>query len=391
MSESVRKRIAIVSNTSWSIYNFRLSLIRFLKEQGFHVHVIAPKDRFSARLVSEGISYHNLFLDNYSINPFKDIQTTRQLSKIYKEYNFDFVIHYTIKLNIYGSYAAQSRGIPSIAITTGLGHLFSFKNSLVRQIVRLLYVQGCRMSKEVGFLNESDREEFIRKKIVQRSKTFVLPSEGIDLEYFSPINGDNYNRKTKTFLFAGRVLWEKGVGEFKEAAERILKIHPDFKFQILGFVDPSNPNAIPFEKLESWQNSGIIEYLGETEDIRPFLRNVDCVVFPSYYREGISRILLEAASMAIPIITTDNVGCRDVVAHNKSGYLCKPKDVDDLVDKINLFVALDSEDKTAMGQYGRELVSSKFDIEIVNQHYLNLINKYIPQSAENEIKSSVKS
>lgn len=378
MSERRTYKIAIVSNTSWSIYNFRLELIRYLKQLGFEVHVIAPKDRFSAKLVSEGISYHGLFLDNYSINPLKDLRTIRQLRKTYRKYKFDFIIHYTIKPNIYGSYAAMRNRIPSIAITTGLGHLFSFKNGFIQKFIRLLYVQGCKMSKQIGFLNEPDREVFIQNRIVDQKKTFLLPGEGVDTDYFELVPQTNYERPSRTFLYAGRVIWEKGVGEFVEAATKILKDEPDCKFQVLGFVDPVNPNAVPYETITKWQKEGIIEYLGETEDVRPYLKNSDCVVFPSYYREGVSRLLLEAASMGIPIITTDNVGCRDVVEHNKNGFLCKAQDAEDLAIHIKRFISLSPDDKKSMGHYGRNLVKKKYSIELVNRHYFELIQQYLP-------------
>jgi len=369
-----KKRIAFVSNTSWSVYNFRLGLIKHLKNLGHDVSIIAPQDNFSAKLVSEGFTFHHIYTNNYSTNPFHDLKTLLQLRKIYKKNNFDFIFHYTIKPNIYGTLAARWCNIPSVAITTGLGRLFTYNNIIVKKFSKILYQIAARYSKQVWFLNERDLNIFITKGITSKEKTFLLPSEGIDLQKFQPDTNRSIEQKQLTFLFAGRIIWDKGVKEYITAAKIIKEKYPNINFQMLGFVDPSNPNSVPYKYIQEWQRKNVITYLGETEDVRPFLNETSCLIFPSFYNEGISRILLEAAAMAKPIITTDNVGCRDVVKDNYNGFICQPKDIDDLVNKIERFIKLPSEEKIQMGKNGRKVVLKNFDESIIIQKYIDYLN-----------------
>ena len=259
-----------------------------------------------------------------------------------------------------------------MAITTGLGRLFTYNNRIVNKFSKILDQIAARYSKQVWFLNERDLNIFIDKGITTKEKTFLLPSEGIDLQKFQPSTINPNPDKTITFLFAGRIIWEKGIKEYVTAAKIIKEKYSNTKFQLLGFVDPSNPNSVPYQDIQDWQRKNIITYLGETEDVRPFLNKSTCLIFPSFYNEGISRILLEAAAMAKPIITTDNVGCRDVVKDNLNGFICHPKDIEDLVAKIEKFIKLSSEEKKEMGKNGREVVLKNFDESIIIQKYIDL-------------------
>ena len=369
------KTIAIVSNTSWSVYNFRLGLIRRLKELGYEVLVIAPKDNFSTKLIAEGFSYINLYVDNYGTNPFREFKTLRQLHKIYRENKIDLIFHYTIKPNIYGSLAAAWCKIPSIAVTTGLGHLFAYKNPVVKFMAINFYRLTASLSKEIWFLNESDRAVFIKKKIVKPEKTFLLNSEGVDIQWFKPKRKNVHSSRKIKFLFAGRIIWDKGLKEFAEAASYLKSRYPDVVFQLLGFVDLANPNAVSIQQIELWQKQKIINYLGETGDVRPFMEEADCLIFPSFYKEGISRILLEASSMAIPIITTNNVGCKEIVEDGYNGLLCAPKDSADLIAKIERFLKMTRDERHQMGLNGRKKVIQEFDEELVIKQYLNMISK----------------
>jgi glycosyltransferase involved in cell wall biosynthesis len=371
-------KIAIVSNTSWSVYNFRLGLIRDWRQKGIEVIVIAPKDGFSAKLISEGFTYEHVALDNYGVNPFQELLTIRALRQIYKRHKVDFVFHYTIKPNIYGTIAARLCGIPSIAVTTGLGHLFTFKNGMVHLATLSLYRFAAWLSKEVWFLNEDDLQIFLQKRVVSPQKTHLLPSEGINTEWFAPLDFEVAQPKEKTvFLFAGRLLKDKGVVELAEAAAAIRKRYPSAEFRLLGFIDPTNPNSVTAEQIHRWQQHDILRYMGETTDVRKAIDECDCLVFPSYYREGISRILLEAASMGKPIITSDNVGCREVVEHEYNGFLCRPRDSQDLANVIQRFLSLSPQERQKMGQNGRAKVMEAFDEKIILQHYWRTITHYL--------------
>ena len=366
--------ILLVANTSWSIYNFRLGLIRYLKNEGYKISVIAPRDRFTSKLIAEGIQCYDLKMNNYGTNPFGDLKLMIQLIKLYKKIKPQLIFHYTIKPNIYGSIAAGVCAIPSIAVTTGLGHLFKFSNIFVRWITRFAYRIAAWLSDEVWFLNANDRDIFVYKHIVRLSKTRVLKGEGINLDWFS-LNDEKDYAKHK-FLFAGRLIWDKGVREYIKAAAVIKETYPNAEFEIVGFVDENNPNSVPFNYILEWQNKGVIKYLGETSDIRQYLKETTCFVFPSYYREGISRVLMEAAAMETVIITTDNVGCRDLVDDKKNGFLIPPNNIDSLVQAVHRFLELKIEDRLIMAKRGRMKMDHEFNEKNVIQEYMNKIEKY---------------
>lgn len=384
----LQNKIVLVSNTSWSLYNFRLGLIRELNKKGYAVTVVAPRDSFTSKLIAEGISYKELYIKNYSINPFDDLKIIFQLSKIYRQIKPQLIFHYTIKPNIYGSIAAYFSRIPSISVTTGLGHLFEFKNFVVRWITLFLYRVAAFMNKELWFLNENDRDVFVYKRIVRAKKAKVIKGEGIDTVWFTPRRSKNYNG-VQRFLFAGRLIWDKGVKEFVEAAKIIKKEYPNTRFEMIGFIDQSNPKAVAYEHIAEWQKQKVIRYLGETTDIRPYISKASCLVFPSYYREGISRILMEAASMETPIITTDNVGCRDLVEDGITGFLSEPRNVGDLVAKIKSFLAMENEDKYVMGKLGRKRMVKNFEENLIISEYLKTIESFLPLSSNKTRKDVI--
>ncbi len=360
MHPNKKYKIAFVSNTAWSMYNFRLGIIKELKEMGHEVVVIAPKDTFTAQLISEGVSFRHIPLSSYGTNIWVELKTLFKFIRLYREQDFDLIFHYTIKPNIYGTIAAALTRTPSIIITTGLGHFLNFKNTLAGIFTLNLYRLAGRWAKEVWFLNKDDKSIFLSKGITDEKKSRLLNGEGINTTWYQP-NGYVKKDKVIRFLFAGRVIWEKGIGEFVAAAKEIKKSYGNVEFQVLGFIDPANPNAVTYEQIVKWQKDNAIRYLGEATDVRPFLEQCDCLVFPSYYREGLSRILMEAASMERPIITTDNVGCKEVVEDGVNGFLVAKNDVGDLVEKIKKFLELSFEEKEKMGRAGREKVIRNFE------------------------------
>ena len=368
MSNIAAERIAFVSNTSWSVYNFRIEIIRYLQAQGHEVFVIAPKDNYSGKLIAEGVHYIPIQLNNYGINPLLDLSYTGALYKKYRHFRFNRIYHYTIKPNIYGSLAAYLAQVnESTIVVTGLGKMFLFKSRLSNFLSRALYRIACSCADKIWFLNVHDRGKFIEEKICSSNKTQILPSEGINTQKFRPVakNESNITR----FLFAGRLIRPKGIYQYLTAASIMRKRFPNTRFEVIGFIDESNPESIQYDEILEWQNAGIMRYLGSTEDVRPYIQRADCLVFPSFYQEGLSRILLEAASMATPIITTDQVGCRSVIKHNTTGFLCEPRNIDDLVKHLEIFLALDYDDKVLMGRKARELVKKQFDVELIKPYY----------------------
>lgn len=367
------EKIAFVSNTSWSLYNFRVDVIRHFVRGGFEVYCIAPKDHYSTKLIAEGAHFIPLKLENYSVNPIDDLYLIGQLWRLYRRHHFDHIFHYTIKPNIYGSIIARLLRLPHhVAITTGLGRLFRFSNILVNMLSVLLYRIASRAADEVWFLNEKDKKTFVDKKIVKIEKTRILPSEGIDTLKFRPF-GIKKNTPIIRFLFAGRLLRDKGIELFVHAARELRKNHKHLRFEVLGYIDERNPNSISHIKIKEWQQAGYIKYLGSTEDVRPFLERADCVVFPSYYQEGVSRILLEAASMATPIISSDQNGCIDIVKDGKNGFVCRKNDLASLNFSLRQFINLDKEERMIMGQSGRRLVKENYDISKIVEIYENSV------------------
>jgi len=330
------RRIALVSNSSWYTYNFRLGLLRRLRDMGAEVYVISPHDHSSTRLIAEGFHFVQLPIAVYGTNPLREWRGILQLISIYRKYRFDFLFHYTAKPNIYGTLAAWWCGIPSIAITTGLGLMREEGWSFSKWIVLQLYRFAGLLSRQVWFLNRDDQHFFEERGIVGQHKSFLLPSEGVDIQWFRP-PGESQEHKPLRFLYAGRIVWSKGMKEFYEAALHFHRQGANCCFHLVGFIVPDHPDAVSFDLVQEWQRQGIVRFHGETEDIRPFLAETDCVVLPSFFGEGVPRILLEAAAMAKPIITTDSVGCREVVEHGVNGLLCRPKDTQHLIQTIELF------------------------------------------------------
>lgn len=373
------KKIILASNTSWYIYNLRLGVIKHLQSQGCEIIVIAPKDDFSELLIKEGCTYFNIDIDNKGTNPIADIKFYFALKHLYKQIKPDFVFHYTIKPNIYGSYAANAHKIPSVAIVSGAGHAFIKKN-LVNALVKKMYAFAAKKSLGVWFVNKDDQEQFTQAGIVPVTKTKVLPGEGINLAYFNrntayPKHDDN----SLVFLLTARLLWDKGVGVYADAARIVKTKHPNAQFWLLGFLDAQNPSAIEKEQIDAWHNEGIINFLGSTTDVKSYLEKVDCYILPSHYREGVPRSLLEAASMCIPIITTNNVGCKEVVDDGVNGFLCNKRDVGDLVNKIEKMIAIGKEKREQIGLKGRQKVEREFDEKLVVKYYSDILKTIFNQ------------
>ena len=373
--------ILIVSNTSWYLHNFRLGLIISLIERGNQISTLAPEDDFSCKLKKTGCHHIHLEMDNKGLNPISDLWMNKKLSEQYREINPDLILHYTIKPVLYGSLAAGKLGIPFINNITGLGTAF-IKENWVTWLVKRLYRLSQKNADHIFFQNADDRELFSTEKLIPEDvPQEVIPGTGINTDHFNlqPYPENN----PVTFLLIARMLWDKGVGEFVEAARKVRLQFDDVRFQLLGFLDVSNRTAISCEQMQVWGNEGIIEYLRETDDVRPYIRAAHCVVLPSY-REGLPRTLLEAAAMGRPIITTDVTGCREVVEHGANGYLCKPRDANDLAQKIIDMVKLSIEERREMGLKGREKIERGFSERVTVARIIEIINRLIDKSEDSK-------
>jgi glycosyltransferase involved in cell wall biosynthesis len=369
-------KVAVVLNTSWNIYNFRLNFIKSLIAEGHEVHTIAPVDDYTHFLREIGCIHHNVKMDSRGANPIKDLGLLIELWSIYRKLKPEVVLHFTIKPNVYGTLAAAILGIPSVNNVCGLGTVF-LKDNLVSKIAIWLYKISFRYPSKIFFQNPDDLRLFVSRKLVSEQRADIVPGSGINLDHFIPT--DFQRNETFTFLMISRLITDKGVLEYVDAIHRFKQQGIKAKFQVLGAIDPQHKRGIKEKTIAKWIEEGTFEYLGTTNDVRQFINKADCVVLPSY-REGTPRTLLEAASSAKPIIATNVPGCNHVVEDNINGLLCKIKDEKDLADKMVQMHAMDDSTLKAFGLNGRIKMESQFDEKLV-------INKYLAELKTIQIAS----
>lgn len=371
-------RIVLTANSSWSLYRFRRYWIEQLLAAGYVVSVLAPRDDYTERLVALGVQYHHIPLDRCGINPLKDIRLCWHYVRALWRIRPTILMSYTIKPVIYASLAARLVAVPTIfAVITGLGYTFAGedpKRRFVQAIGTRLYRLALRKVRRVFFLNEDHRRFFIERRLVAASQTRRLPGEGIDTEFFAPqtpsARADHF-----AVLMVARLLKDKGVEEFLEAAQVLRARYPRLRFQLLGPFD-ENPAAIRRETLQRFQDDGSIEYLGAVDDVRPYLAHSDLVVLPSY-SEALPLALLEAMSMAKPIVTTDIPGCRELVCEGENGYLAQARSADSLASAIEKVYQLDPDLRRQMGEASRRVVLRQYRNEVVAQALLSEVSSAV--------------
>lgn len=368
-------KVAITANTSWYIYNFRKNTILSLIEMGFEVVTIAPRDSYSRNLEALGCSFFNIDIDQGGKNPFKDLKTLWDFKRIFSKNNIDVVLNFTPKNNIYSTLAASRYDTIIINNIAGLGVLF-VNESITSKIARLLYKRSQHYAHKVFFQNEEDRELFINNNIVDKDITDRIPGSGADLLRFelSPSVDDGVVR----FLLIARMLYDKGIEIYVEAA-RILKekYNSKVEFSLLGFLDVNNPSSVTKEKMSEWVDEGIVSYLGTSDRVEDEISKVDCMVLPSFYREGVPKSLLEAGAMGKPIVTTDHVGCRETVEHGITGFLCEPRSTESLVKELEKIILLSHEERLVMGKASRQKIKLEFDENIIINKYLTTIKHFL--------------
>jgi glycosyltransferase involved in cell wall biosynthesis len=379
-------RIAVVANTTWYLYNFRLNLMHALMASGHEVVAVGPADAYAEKLVAAGVRHRAFPLNGAGVNPLRELASAWALYRVLRDESVQGVLSYTPKGNIYSALAAGLLGIATVPNVSGLGRVF-IRHSPLTFLVRGFYRFTFRRARKVFFQNREDMETFLNQGLVSLEKAERIPGSGVDVTRFAPqksgdaatdaSNGDDGRNGEFVFLLVARMLWDKGVGEYVEAARSLKAIHPGAKFMLLGFLDVQNPSAIPRAQVEAWEAEGVVHYLGSTDDVFPFLREADCVVLPSYYREGVPRTLLEAAAMAKPIITTDAPGCRDTVDDGVTGLLCRLRDGGDLANKMLRMIDMNRNQLREMGLHGREKMVREFDEKIVIRRYLAVVEKLV--------------
>ncbi len=357
-------KIAVIANSAWYLYNFRRSLVRSLSASGHTPIAIGPSDEYADRLRQEGFAYRPLNLAAAGTNPCSELLTLWRLRRILVDEGIEIAFTFTPKPNIYTGLAA--RGLPLLHVpnVSGLGRVFIHRNwmtPLVLQLYRLAF----RRSDKVIFQNEDDRDVFLRYHLVAGDKTIQVPGSGVDLVRFAPVPMQD---EPVVFLLVARMLWDKGVGEFVEAARSLKLERPALRFALLGSSTSANPAAIPCETLRGWVAEGLVTHTEHVDDVRPHIASAHCVVLPSY-REGLPRTLLEAAAMARPLIATNVPGCRDTVTDGDNGFLCEPANAGSLELAMRRFLAQGAPERAAMGVRGRGRVESRFSEELVLATY----------------------
>ena len=368
------KTIALVANSTWNIHNFRLNLLDKFIGEGHDVIVIAPVDQYIEYKEKYPAVKHVALrsMDRDSTNPFKDLVLIAELTRKYKRLKPDLVIHFTNKPNIYGAIAARRAKVDSIAIVTGLGYAF-IHNGFIKSVTTALYKYTSKYHKKFIFENIEDRELFENENIITKGQGISVKGCGVNTTHFHPYPNQKVN-EAMVFSFVGRLLYDKGVKEFVEAA-RIIKLrHPNTQFWLVGELDPDNPATVEKDELIEWVDSDIVYYHGFQRDVRPFISKSDCVVLPSY-REAIPRTITEAMAMAKPVITTDTAGCREAVEVEVNGYLAKLRDANDLAESIQKIISLTKEERKSMGQAGRNIVMNQFDDRLIANHIYDIISK----------------
>jgi glycosyltransferase involved in cell wall biosynthesis len=365
--------ILISANSSWNIINYRAGLIAKLIERGFQVEVAAPSDDFSHKISGLGARFHPVTLESSGLSPLRDAKLFIAYLRILRKLRPSAYLGFTAKPNIYGSMAAHVLGIKVVNNISGLGIVFT-KAGPLRQLVEALYFLGLSRSDTVFFQNPDDLRLFRDRGLVTGDQARLLPGSGVDLEHFRPSPGPRASGPIR-FLMVARMLWDKGVGEYVEAARILGENRSGPQLALLGPAGVDNPGAVPIAQIEKWVSEGLITYLGETDDVRMHLADADCVVLPSYYREGIPRSLIEAAAMGKPAITTDEVGCREAVEDGRTGFLCKARSASSLVGAMKMVMELDEQELVAMGSRARRKAEHEFDERLIFDAYIGALER----------------
>lgn len=361
------KRVLFLVNHDVVIYNFRRELVEKLIEEGYEVIISSPYGERIDLLKGIGCKYIETKLDRHGLNPIKELKLLREYRKIIAEIKPDMIFSYTIKPNLYGAIAASICKVPIVINITGLGTAVEGKGFLQKMMV-FFYKGAFRKVKTVFLQNRENMQYFIKNRIAL-DKLKLLPGSGVNLEQFHLLK---YPESEKIeFVFISRIMKEKGIEHYLEAAKYIKEKYSNTHFHICGFCEEEY-----MPTLERLEKEGIITYHGLVMDVREILAYIHCTVHPTYYPEGLSNVLLESCASGRPIITTDRSGCREVVEDGINGYMITQKSTQALIDAIEKFLRLSYEQRKKMGLAGREKVEKEFDRRIV-------VNAYMQELKEN--------
>ena len=363
-------KFVLYANTDWYLYNFRLSTALQLKQQGHDVVMVSPPGEFGHRFAAHGLRWVQLAMDRASLNPLREVVTLRQLTRVLREERPDLLHNFTVKCAIYGALAARAAGVPAVVnAVAGMGYVFCSDKLLARSLrpmVKLL-MRGTLGSERSRLIlqNPDDADAFIRARLVPQHSIRVIRSSGVDLSRFLPTGREEGERRPLRVLLAARLLWEKGVGEYAEAARLLRAEGRNIELVLAGMPDPGNPRSVAREDVEGWVREGLVDWRGHVDDMPALMRTVDVMALPSYYREGVPKSLIEAAACGLAIVTTNLPGCREVVSEDGiDGLHVEPRSARSLADVL---ARLD-DDRVLLARLGnsaREKALQHFDERMV--------------------------
>ncbi|PSQ97765.1 MAG: glycosyltransferase family 1 protein [Bacteroidetes bacterium SW_9_63_38] len=374
----MRKKVLFVANRAEFFFSHRMPIAHAAQECGLEVHVATPRDPYVSNLKSEGLVWHELELEGKSLNPIQELRTLIHLVQLYREVRPRLVHHIAFKGILYGGIAARIARIPRVVNAfTGLGHLFSSETPKIR-LVRWIVFQIARFGfghphSRTIFQNPDNIDEFVERGVLNRDQVRLIKGSGVDVSTFESAP---QSEGPPIVILASRLVWDKGVREFVEAARLLKQKGIDARFALVGKSDPLNPNAVPEDQLKAWDEEGPVEWWGFQEDMPSVFANTHIVCLPSYYREGVPKVLIEAAACERPIVTTDMPGCREIVHDGKNGCLVPPKDSESLAVALREVIS-SPEERTEMGAYGRRLVEDEFSLERVVQDTMDVYDELL--------------
>lgn len=371
-----KKTIALLNCHGDDVYCFRKEVIDALVEQGYRVILSCPEShRLDCFRNNDSIVVEDVEIDRRGTNPIKDLKLLCDYIKLYKRHRPDVVCTFTIKPNVYGSIAADLLGIPHINNITGLGSGFQ-NGGMMQRVVILLYRMALKKSNMVFFQNIENQQTAINSNLLGKNTPHkCIPGSGVNLERFVISPKDSKDEENVVFNYIGRVLKDKRIDDYLDAARIIKAKYHNVVFNIIGFIEPTE---IHYKNLlEELEKQGIVHYCGSVDDVRPYVKASDAIIHPSSYGEGISNVLLESAASGKAIITTDISGCKDCVDDGVTGFIYHANDVSQLVGKIEEFMSLSSQQRKEMGLAGRKKVEREFDRNIVVNEYLHKIKHIV--------------
>ena len=384
---SIQLKIVLFANTDWYLYNFRLSLANALRDRGDDLLLLSPPGEYGKKLVDLGFRWQPLPMERRSLNPIRELSLVFHLWRLVRKEKPDLVHGFTIKCAVYGALAARFARVPGrVSSVAGLGYVFTssdLKARTLRPLVRALmrFALGGRNARLI-LQNSDDVAMFKSAGIVAASQIRLIRGSGFDSERFTPPTKKQSQREPTTVLLAARVLWDKGIREYVDAARQLRLNRTDIKFLLAGTPDPGNPAAVPEEEIKAWHEEGIVRWLGHVDDMPTLYQNTDIVVLPSY-REGLPKGLIEAAACGLALVATDVPGCREVVTNEVDGLLVPVRDSTALAEAISRLTD-NRELARKLGTAARENALGNFDERIVIRQTTSVYQELSPTTQSTE-------